>query len=314
MDKFLTSDSHILKKRKDLNGNEIIVKESIHKEQRVNPYMHKALKQIFKIDCFRPHQEEIIRTILDGREDVFVVMPTGGGKSLLFQLPACISQGVTIVISPLLSLIQEQVSTLIQLGIPAAYLTSNCTDKMKDAIFDDLGRVYSGKEPYLKLLYTTPESIVKSDRTKAMLKVMYDNEMIARFVIDEAHCVSSWGHDFRKDYYELGVLRDQYENVRIVALTGQYNMHIDKNFLSISLSFSLLQSLTILSIDNSKTVATARKEVADDVCKVLDIRDSHKICCGFDRPNLYFEVRPSPQKEAIRRQKVSLTLIQTPPI
>ena len=168
-------------------------------------------------------------------------------------------QGVTIVISPLISLIQEQVSTLINLGVPAAFLTSNCSEKMKDAIYDDLAKVYGNREPGLKLLYTTPESLVKSDRMKTILEAMYEKEMIARFVIDEAHCVSSWGHDFRKEYGNLGVLKERYADVKILALT-----------------------------------ATARKKVADDVCRILGMTDALRISCGYDRPNLLFEVRPKP--------------------
>ena len=139
---------------------------------------------------------------------------------------------------------------------------------MKDSIYDDLGRVYGNREPTLKLLYTTPETLIKSERMKTMLGEMYGRDMIARFVIDEAHCVSSWGHDFRKEYGNLGIMKERYPEVKILALT-----------------------------------ATARQKVADDVCKVLDIRDSLRISCGYDRPNLLFEVRPKPRshKETLEK-------------
>ena len=129
-------------------------------------------------------------------------------------------QGVTIVISPLISLIQEQVSTLINLGVPAAFLTSNCSEKMKDAIYDDLAKVYGNREPGLKLLYTTPESLVKSDRMKTILEAMYEKEMIACFVIDEAHCVSSWGHDFRPRFRDLSSLKKDFPRVPVCAVTA----------------------------------------------------------------------------------------------
>lgn len=230
MERFLTD--YVDKKRKDEFGNEFRP-PSKKMSTEIVPKMHLALTKIFKNQGFRPYQEDIISAVLNG-EDVFVVMPTGGGKSLLFQLPAVLSKGLTIVISPLLSLICEQVTTLIKLGIPSAYLTSTCSEKMKEDVYNDLGRIYQYKEPYLKLLYTTPESIVKSDRMKRTLSAMLERGMLARFVIDEAHCVSSWGHDFRKEYGDLGILKRDYKDIPILALT-----------------------------------ATARKAVADDVCRTL---------------------------------------------
>ena len=193
MEKFLLGS---IKKRKDDFGNEIPkIRQKVSSE--LTESVMRANVEIFNNKTFRPYQLDIITAVMQNQEDVFVVMPTGGGKSLLYQLPAVLSKGITVVISPLLSLIQEQVTSLINLGIPAAYLSSNCNENMKDQIFNDLGRHFGEREPYLKLLYTTPENLCNSDRLEKMLIELYKKDMLARVVIDEAHCISSWGHDFR---------------------------------------------------------------------------------------------------------------------
>jgi bloom syndrome protein len=181
MDKYLTNN----KRKLNEDQNENISRKSYKK---TNPDIKLANSLIFGNDSFRHLQEEIIETIMDDKSDVFVIMPTGGGKSLLYQLPACLSKGVTIVISPLLSLIEEQVSKLIQLpsgGVPSAFLTSSCKQSMIEDIFQDLERANYDRTPYLKLLYTTPERIIKCQRTKEILKSLYFKEMLPRFVIDE---------------------------------------------------------------------------------------------------------------------------------
>lgn len=192
----------------------------------VDPYeehLREVNRKIFGNNDFRPRQLDIIKSILQNR-DVFVIMPTGGGKSLCYALPAVLSKGVTIVISPLISLIEDQVSGFLNLpscgGIPAVYLTSTCTETMARKVYADLDRCKRGLEPYIKLLYLTPERIVKGERLRSILRELYGNEMLARFVVDEAHCVSAWGHDFRKDYGKLSILKDEFPDVPIVALTA----------------------------------------------------------------------------------------------
>jgi superfamily II DNA helicase RecQ len=250
-------------------------------------------KLVFGFDSFRPHQLDIVAAITKN-EDVYVIMPTGGGKSLCYALPSVLSEGVTIVISPLLSLIEDQVAAFLRLkcgGIPSAYLTSASNMGQINAITKDLIRSQKGEEPYLKLLYLTPERVVNHEETKAILTVLYNQARLARFVVDESHCISSWGHDFRKDYAKLGILKAMYPEVPIVALT-----------------------------------ATACKKVSDDTLKILDIKNCTRFNTGYvcvcacvyislcvslsltlalttqtshryDRPNLLFEVRLKSEKK-----------------
>src|SRR5213595_4220159 len=204
-----------------------------------------TLKKHFGHDQFRPLQREIIEDVLAGR-DVFVLMPTGGGKSLCFQLPALLRNGLTIVVSPLISLMKDQVDALQTSGIPATYLNSTLDRDESKARWRGLHR---GE---YRMLYAAPERLMLDSFLERAL-----NWRIAQFAIDEAHCISEWGHDFRPEYRELKKLRTHFPDVPIMALT-----------------------------------ATATEQVRADIIKELNLRDPRAYVASFNRPNLTYRVIP----------------------
>lgn len=207
--------------------------------------MENILKQYFGYEKFRPLQKEIIERVLMG-EDCVVLMPTGGGKSLCFQLPALMFDGITIVISPLISLMKDQVDALRANGIAADFINSALSHT---EIADVMDRTKTGK---LKILYLAPERLSMSG-FEDFLHTLEIN-LIA---IDEAHCISEWGHDFRPDYRNLKMLRKKFPAIPIIALT-----------------------------------ATATEKVRDDIIKQLDLKNSKIFLSSFNRPNLSYEILP----------------------
>ncbi|GEM12874.1 bloom syndrome protein [Rhodotorula toruloides] len=191
------------------------------------PHVFKALRQRFGLKSFRTNQEEAINATLAGR-DVFVLLPTGGGKSLCFQLPAVVStgvtSGVTIVVSPLLSLISDQTRALFDKDIPVVFLNSTMPAADKKFVTSCL----KNDPPMACLAY-----IVKSKAFQNLLADLYNRKQLARFVIDEAHCVSSWGHDFRPDYKEMGSLKRDYPGIPLIALTATANDRVKQDTRSV---------------------------------------------------------------------------------
>ncbi|HEU0273546.1 MAG TPA: DNA helicase RecQ [Candidatus Udaeobacter sp.] len=204
-----------------------------------------TLKTHFGYDRFRPLQREIISDSLAGR-DVFVLMPTGGGKSLCFQLPALIGNGLTIVVSPLISLMKDQVDALQTSGIAATYLNSTLDQREAIARWHGLHR------GAYRMLYVAPERLMLDTFLERAL-----NWKISRFAIDEAHCISEWGHDFRPEYRELKKLRTHFPGVPMIALT-----------------------------------ATATERVRADILKELKLREPRCYVASFNRPNLTYRVVP----------------------
>jgi ATP-dependent DNA helicase RecQ len=216
--------------------------------------LEQALKHFFGYDRFRPGQAEIVNTALENR-DVLVIMPTGGGKSLCFQLPALLKPGITVVVSPLIALMQDQVQALRDNGIGATFLNSTLSTaelRQREAT------ILAGQ---IKLLYLAPERLL-GELFLPFLDRINGNIGIAGFAIDEAHCVSEWGHDFRPEYRQLRGVRQRYPNLPFMALT-----------------------------------ATATKRVREDIVQQLGLRSPMIHVASFNRQNLYYEVRPK-QKQS----------------
>ena len=211
------------------------------------PDIHHLLKTHFGYDSFRPNQLEIIQHVLSGK-DTLAIMPTGGGKSLCYQLPALAQQGVAIVISPLIALMKDQVDALKGNGVSAAFYNSSQDQQTQQNILESL---MAGT---LKLLYVAPESIWG-------ITNYLEKSIISLIAVDEAHCISSWGHDFRPAYTQLKRLQLEFPGTPIIALT-----------------------------------ATADKATQEDIVNQLGVPKATKFISSFDRPNLYLDVRPGQQR------------------
>ncbi|KAL2157051.1 hypothetical protein VTH06DRAFT_7520 [Thermothelomyces fergusii] len=185
-----------------------------------------TLRQQFNKTSFRPYQREIILAALDGK-DVFVQAATSFGKSLCFQLPAVIDRGITIVISPLLSLMMNQVEALRAANVDARTLNSNTPLAERDRIYQDLATGH----PRTRLLYVTPE-LCSIDRFRERLRLVHEQRELARVVVDEAHCISEWGHDFRRDFKRLSWFRETFPDVPIMCLTATANEQVRRDILS----------------------------------------------------------------------------------
>lgn len=204
----------------------------------------RALKKHFGFGEFRPHQREIVEAILQGR-DVFAALPTGGGKSLCYQLPAVMRDGLTLVVSPLISLMKDQVDAAREGGIPAAFLNSTLS---QDEAKETWRALASGT---IRLLYASPERL-----SIPAFRAALSRFGLGLIAVDEAHCISEWGHEFRPDYRTLGLLRTEFPGVPIAAFT-----------------------------------ATATPQVQDDIVRLLTLRAPYLVRASFDRPEIFYRVR-----------------------
>ncbi|ORX52995.1 ATP-dependent DNA helicase [Piromyces finnis] len=186
-----------------------------------------VLKNVFKLKSFRNPQQDIIEYALK-KKNLFVLMPTGGGKSLCYQLPAVIDKGITLVVSPLIALISNQISILNSLNIPAKSLNSSLKITEKREILDDL----HSENPKVKLLYVTPELMATSNFRNQLIN-LNKRKLLARLVVDEAHCISSWGHDFRSDYLKLSWFKLTFPKLPVTALTATATKSVQDNILSL---------------------------------------------------------------------------------
>lgn len=212
--------------------------------KEINSTLIPTLKKYFGYDSFRDQQQAIVESVLSNKDNL-VIMPTGGGKSVCFQLPALLFEGITLVISPLIALMKDQVDGLTANGIPADFFNSSQLSSAQNGIFDKV----INKE--IKLLYVAPESL-------ALLENILNEKYISCIAIDEAHCISSWGHDFRPSYQQLGFLKKLLPNTPIIALT-----------------------------------ATADKATRQDIVEQLNIPNATQFLSSFDRKNIALEVRPA---------------------
>ena len=178
---------------------------------------------LFGNKTFRENQREIINAT-KSQKDVIALIPTGGGKSLTFQLSAVVDEGVTFVIMPLLSLIEDNLTYVKGLGIPACSLSAATNTKYEDK---NIGHYYMEiRQLKYKIVYLTPEKLVKSQSLISIIEELYDLNKIDRFVIDEVHCVSHWGQDFRKDYLHLDILKKQFPKVPLLGLTATATIEV----------------------------------------------------------------------------------------
>lgn len=246
---------------------EIATLQSIDWENGHFPWtdqLNATLNSTFSLNSFRPLQLSCMNAVLS-KKDVILIMPTGGGKSLCYQLPAVICSGFTLVISPLVSLMEDQLMAVKRNGIPSHMLNASSTRQQVTEVYSNM--IDKNDQAGLKLVYVTPEKVAKSKRFMSKLEKAYEVGRLACIVIDEVHCASQWGHDFRPDYKILGILKRQFPECPIMGLT-----------------------------------ATATAKVLEDCKSILNLKTCLVFKASYNRPNLFYEIKekPSSHKEQVK--------------
>ena len=249
----MQTTNRIIARTTTFANNNMNTMASVRTSNKDTDMLDAANYYIFGNESFRPNQREICEACV-ANENVFVLMPTGGGKTLCYALPAVCSEGVTIVFSPLVSLVQDQVKKLVyEFDIPSVALLGSAGEGETKSVLRELYK----ENPTIKLLYVTPEKFQASPSLRNAFQSLFEKGKLARFVVDEAHCVSSWGHDFRPDYKKLNELKKLFPSVPLTGLT-----------------------------------ATATDKARDDVLKILKItKTAKKFVTSFNRANIEFEVK-----------------------
>lgn len=227
-----------------------------NRNQKINDKINHIVHNVFNFQELKPFQSKVVMLAI-GNKDILVLSPTGSGKSLCYQLPSFLNLGLTLILSPLRSLIQDQSSKLEDLGVPVAVFTGDTPLAKKDQYFKQMQDWLAGKSTVpFKLLYTTPEMIYHSHYFIGIIKKIHQKGWLSRIVVDEAHCVSTWGHDFRESYLALGELKQNFPSVPVMALT-----------------------------------ATATPKVKQDIVHLLHIPEAYVLSSSFRRDNLRLEIR-----------------------
>ena len=258
-------------------------------EDMATSFMREHLKKVFGFDSFRENQEEVITALLNKR-DAFVVMPTGGGKSLCYQLPAILSNGMCVVISPLIALMKDQVDGARANGIRAAYYNSSLTAVEKRSVDVAI------RDNTLDLLYLAPERLSLDH----FFRDLKQSANIAFFAIDEAHCISEWGHDFRPDYLVLSKLKENFPNIPIGAFTASATPHVQDD---IRIKLNLVDPFTVLASFNRPNIFYQVQRKDDVNLEILDFIEQHKGEAGI----VYRTTRKSVEETAdkLKRNKIN---------
>ena len=254
------------------------------------------LEKVFGFKSLKPFQQQVIDSSLMD-EDIIVISPTGSGKSLCFQLPALLCEGLTIVLSPLRSLIYDQVSALKKKGITCELLMSDLKVSDRNRVYEELSK----KIPQIKLLYSTPESILCNEDTMKYIKTLHSNNLLARIVLDEAHCISTWGHDFRPNYLKVRNLRNEYPGVPIIALTATATKKVEADIQDIlNIPNPKIFKRSFLRENLKITIKDRKKDTIKEIANLLENKYKNQSAI------IYANSRKDCEKQTIKLKELGI--------